>query len=90
MNMSLRIPVLESIVAFKPDFFELHTRIQSSLPIVVTLLVSIQCKVSTTVVTLPHISQSDKTETLSGRLLISGLECHMRKIKASAGVGGGV
>jgi len=85
VNMSLRIPVLESVFAFKSDFFELHTRIQSSLPSVVTLLVTIQCQVSTTVVTFPRMSQSDKTENISRRLLISGIEGHTRKIKANAG-----
>jgi len=80
-NMSLRIPSLESVFAFKSDFFGLHTRIQSSLPSVVTLLMTVHCKVSTTVVTFPGVSQSDKTETFSRRLLISGIESRKRKIK---------
>ena len=85
VNMSLRIPVLESVFAFKSDFFELHTRIQSSLLSVVTILVTIQCKVSTTVVKFRRMSQSNQTESLSRRLLISGIEGHMRKIMASVG-----
>jgi len=84
-NMNLRIPDLESVSAFKSDFFGLHTCIQSSLPSVVTLLVTIQCKFSATLVTFPRMSQSDKTETLSRSPLISGMEFHTRKIKVKCG-----
>jgi len=84
-NISLQIPDLESIFAFKTDFFGLHTRIQSSLPIVVTLLVTIQCKFSTTLVTFHRMFQSDKTETPLSRLLILGMEGHTRKIKGKCG-----
>jgi hypothetical protein len=84
-NMSFRIPDLESVFAFKSHLFWLHRRIQSSLPSVVTLLVTIQCKFSTTLVIFTLMSRSDKTETLSGRFLISGMEGHTRKIKGKCG-----